>query len=137
MPHVFIKRYRLIALLLMVVVYLPLMWFVFPHARDPGNGMPARTLLALLSVSPVIAMIWVMVLRVMHSDELVQRVELMALSAATGIVAAASLVGGFLVSVQVLQFGGDVLLWVFPVLCLCYSAARWLFARRYGGMGCG
>lgn len=61
----------------------------------------------------------------------------MALSAATGIVAAATLIGGFLISVNVLQFGGDVLIWVFPVLTLCYSAARWLFGRRYGGMGCG
>jgi len=137
MPHPVIKRYRLLILVLMVAIYMPLMWLVFPHARDPGNGMALRALLALLCVSPVIAMIWLMMLRVMHSDELEQRVELMALSAATGIVAAASLVGGFLVSVNVLQFGGDILIWVFPTLCLCYSAARWLFARRYGGMGCG
>lgn len=137
MPHPVIKRYRLYIFVLMVVVYLPLMWLVFPHARDAGNGTALRATLALLSVSPVIAMICLMVLRVMHSDELEQRVELMALSAATGIVTAASLVGGFLVSVNVLQFGGDILIWVFPALCLCYSAARWLFARRFGGMGCG
>jgi hypothetical protein len=137
MPHPVLKRYRLLVLVLMVAIYLPLMWLVFPHARDPGSGMVLRASLALLSVSPVIALIWLMALRVMHSDELEQRVELMALSTATGIVTAASLIGGFLVSVQVLQFGGDILIWVFPSLSLCYSAARWLFGRRYGGVGCG
>ena len=136
MPHPVVKRYRLYVLILMVAIYLPLMWLVFPHVRDPGHGTAWRALLALLSVSPVIALIWLMTLRVMYSDELEQRVELMALSAATGIVTAASLIGGFLDSAHVLQFDGDILIWVFPALCITYGVAHLLFARRYGGMGC-
>jgi hypothetical protein len=135
MRHPIIKRYRLYLFALMAV-YVVLVLLVFPHAKH-ADAIATRAALAVLSVSPVIAVIWLMVMHVMHSDELEQRLHLMAMSAATGIVAAASLIGGFLNAARVIQVDGDILIWVFPSLCMTYGFARMLFARRYGGSGCG
>jgi hypothetical protein len=135
MRHPISKRYNLYATVLMAV-YVALVGFVFPYARH-ADAIAVRAALAVLCTTPVIAVIWLMVQRVMHSDELQQRLHLMAMSTSTGVVAAVSLVGGFLNSAHVIQLDGDVLIWVFPALCLCYGVAQLLFARRYGGMGCG
>ncbi len=78
----------------------------------------------------------VMAQRVLHSDELEQRIHMDALGVATAIVCVVSMVGGFLAAAHVVVFGGDVLIWVFPVVCLSYGAGRLLLARRYGGAGC-
>ena len=63
--------------------------------------------------------------------------HLIALSVATCIVSALSLVGVFLSASHVVSFDGDILIWVFPVLCLIYGVTRWYVGRRYGGVGCG
>lgn len=55
---------------------------------------------------------------------------------ASAIACVASLVGGFLAAAHVVGFGGDILIWVFPLLCFSYGAMRWLLACRYGGGGC-
>jgi hypothetical protein len=135
MRHPINKRYNLYASLLMAV-YVVLVGFVFPYARH-ADAVAVRAALSVLCALPVIAVIWLMVQRVIHSDELQQRLHLMAMSTSTGVVAAVSLVGGFLNSARVVQFDGDVLIWVFPALCLCYGVAQLVFARRYGGTGCG
>ena len=135
MRHPINKRYNLYASLLMAV-YLVLVGFVFPYARH-ADSVGVRAALAVLCALPVIGVIWLLVQRVIHSDELEQRLHLMAMSTSTGIVAAVSLVGGFLNSAHVIRFDGDVLIWVFPALCLCYGIAQLAFARRYGVTGCG
>ena len=61
---------------------------------------------------------------------------MVALGLATGAVAVLSLVGGFLCAAGVLALGGDILLWVFPALCVSYGLARAWLGRRYGGIGC-
>lgn len=135
MRHPIIKRYNLYAFVLMLV-YVVLVGFVFPYARH-ADSIAVRAVLAVLCTTPVIAVIWLLMQRVMHSDELQQRLHLMAMSASTGVVAAVTLVAGFLDSAHVIQLDGDVLIWVFPALCLCYGGAHLVLARRYGGMGCG
>lgn len=135
MPRFTHKQYRIQVLVLMAI-YIALMLLVWPYARHAAPAAWKLALTLLLTV-PVNAVIWLMAKRVIHADELMQRVELVALSAATGIVAALSLIGGFLSAAGLVDFEGDVLIWVFPALCLSYAAARWLYARRYGGMGCG
>jgi hypothetical protein len=135
MRHPIYKRYNLYASVLMAV-YVVLVGFVFPYARH-ADSIAMRAALAVLCTLPVIAVIWLMVQRVIHSDELEQRLHMMAMSTSTGIVAAVSLIAGFLDSAHVLRFDGDVLIWVFPALCLCYGIAQLAFARRYGGTGCG
>ena len=135
MPRFANKQYRIQVLVLMAI-YIALMLLVWPYARHASPNA-WKLALTLLLTAPVIAVIWLMAKRVIHSDELMQRVDLVALSAATGIVAALSLIGGFLSAAGLVALDGDVLIWVFPALCLSYSAARWFYARRYGGMGCG
>lgn len=134
MPHPIVKHYRRWLWLLMTT-YVALMLTVFPIARH-AHGDALKTIYALLCVAPVIVVIWLMAVRIWHSDELDQRLHMMALSTATGIVAVASLIGGFLVSVGVITVDGDILIWVFPALCFTYGLARTLFSRRYGGSGC-
>jgi hypothetical protein len=135
MARVTHKQYRIQVLILMAI-YIALMLLVWPYARH-ATPTAWKLVLTLTLTAPVNAVIWLMARRVMHGDELEQRVELVALSAATGIVAALSLIGGFFCAAGLVDLDGDVLIWVFPALCLAYSAARWIYARRYGGMGCG
>lgn len=123
-------------MLVLMAVYVACMLLAWPHARS-ATGLPLKAVLALAPVVPVAAVIWLMAQRVMHSDELEQRVHMVALSVATGLVAVLSLVGGFLCAAGALTLDGDILIWVFPALCLIYGALRAGLARRYGGTGCG
>lgn len=127
------RRYRL-AVLALMAVYVALMLMVWPAVRAV-DGTPARIALALLPPLPVIGVVWLMVWRVLNADELEQRLHMIALSIASGVVAAASLVGGFLGAAGVIE-RGDLLIWVFPVLALVYGIARWIVARRYGAGEC-
>jgi hypothetical protein len=135
MPRYTRKRYRRHMMLLMAI-YVALVLWEWPYARHMGS-LPWKVALALVPTLPVIAVICLMTRLVMHADELEQRLYLSALSVATGIVATLSMVGGFLCSAGVFGLDGDVLIWVFPALCLSYGVAHILFARRYGGIGCG
>ncbi len=128
------REYRLKTFALMAV-YIALMLVVWPQARHAAS-LPWKVMLSLGPVVPVVLVIGLMMKRVLHSDELEQRVHLLALSAASGLVGVLSLVGGFLRASGALAFDGDILIWVFPVLCVSYGVARWLLGRRYGGTGC-
>lgn len=128
------RRYRMWIFGLMAI-YVALVFWLTPAARH-ATGVALRAGMAVAMAAPVVAVIWVMAWRVMSSDELQQRLHMLALSVATGLVAAASLVVGFLQAVHVLHLDGDVLIWVFPALCLCYGLARIGFNRRFGGRGC-
>jgi hypothetical protein len=80
--------------------------------------------------------LWLIATDITHSDELQQRVHLIALSIATGVVAAVSFVAGVLCAAGLLKLGGEDLMFVLPALALTYASARWLVGRRYGGLGC-
>lgn len=121
--------------LLLMIVYVGLMYFLWPHVRTT-TSLPLKTLLALLPSVPMAAALWLIAMDVIHSDELQQHVHLIALSVATGVTCAASFVAGFLCAAGVLALGGDDLMWVLPVMALTYSATKWLIGRRYGGLGC-
>jgi formate hydrogenlyase subunit 4 len=86
-------QYRLRIWLLMSV-YVALILFVWPYAKTAAS-LPLRALFALLPTVPVIAVIAVMMRHVMRSDELEQRIHMIALGIATAIVCVGSLVGGF------------------------------------------
>ncbi|HEY8009542.1 MAG TPA: hypothetical protein VIE67_00920 [Rudaea sp.] len=128
------KRYRTHVLVAMAV-YMLLMFLAWPYVRHVSS-LPWKIALTLVVVLPVVIVIWLMAKRVMHSDELEQRLHLTALSVATGVVCAASLIGGFLCAAGVLALDGDVLIWVAPVLSLLYGATHLWLGRRYGGTGC-
>jgi len=127
-------QYRMRVWLLMSV-YVALIFFVWPYAKTAAS-MPLRALFALLPTLPVMGVVVVMMRHVMRSDELEQRIHMIALGIATATVCCGSLVGGFLAAAHVVAFGGDILLWVFPLVCVSYGMSRWLLARRYGGAGC-
>ena len=133
MPRLTTAQYRRQVYGLMLG-YVACMLLVWPQARGTV-GLPLKTLLALLPALPVVAVIWLTARRVMDSDELEQRVHMVALGIASGVVAVLSLIGGFLCAAGVLRLGGDVLIWVFPLLLVSYSLSRGEMARRYGGAG--
>jgi hypothetical protein len=129
-PHSF--RRQVTGLMLAYMVLLAVLW---PQARA-ATSLPLKAVYALLPVVPMCAALWLIAMDILRSDELQQRVHLMALSIATGVVAALSFIAGVLSAMNVVALGGDDLIWVMPALGLTYAAARWLIGRRYGGLGC-
>ncbi|MCX7512611.1 hypothetical protein [Frateuria sp. STR12] len=118
---------------LAMVAYMAAMLLVWPLSRTAGS-VPLKVLLAVVPVLPMLYVIVLMARRIAASDEFEQRVHLLALGAATALLGALSLVGGFLAAAQVLALDGSILIWVFPVTMFGYGAARWwLLVRHYGG----
>ena len=115
-----------------MAVYVALMLFEWPLVGKT-EGLALRTLLALLPAVPVVGVIVLAARMVMRGDELEQRMHLIALSVAVGVVSVASIVGAFLAIAHVWMVGGDVLIWVFPALCLVYGATRLVLVRRMTG----
>lgn len=118
--------------LVLMAIYTALMLLEWPFVRRPELGPVLHVLLALVPPVPVIGVLWVAARRVIQSDELEQRVHLLALSIATGIVCALSITAGFLCAANVFALGGDALIFVFPALIVIYVLVRWPIARRYG-----
>ena len=124
-------KYKIRVLLLMAI-YVALMLFEWPLVQKTPE--PAvRAILALLPTLPVVIVIALAARMVMRGDELEQRLHLIALGVAMGVVSVASIVGAFLVMARVWQVGGDVLIWVFPALCIVYGATRVALVRRFTG----
>lgn len=116
-----------------MAVYVLLMIFEWPLIFKV-HDLALRTVLALLPAVPVVIVIALIARRVMGVDELEQRMHLIALSIAVGVVSAASIVGGFLVAAKVWQVDGGILLWVFPAFCLVYGPTRMILMRKVTGV---
>ncbi|HKT42821.1 MAG TPA: hypothetical protein VJQ86_10775 [Rhodanobacteraceae bacterium] len=125
-------RYNLQVAAIMAV-YVALMLFEWPLVAR-ADGLALRTLLALLPALPVVAVIALMARMVMRGDELEQRLHLLALSVAVGVISVASIVGGFLAIAKVWIVGGEILFWVFPALCMVYGITRIVLVRRMSGV---
>jgi hypothetical protein len=130
MPRLSHKQYQRQSMLAMTA-YVAVMLGVWPLVRTV-TGLPLKVLLALAPVLPMLYMIALMARRIRDSDELEQRTHLIALGAATGLVGALSIIGGFLASAQVWRVDGTILIWVFPALMFGYGITRWWVASRYG-----
>ncbi len=94
MPRFVDSTYRRNIALLMAV-YIALLLVLWPLIKST-SVLALKAVFTLLPVVPMIAVLWLIARRVMDSDELQQRVHLIALSAATGVVSAVSLAVGFL-----------------------------------------
>lgn len=127
------KRYEQHVMAAMLA-YMAVLLVAFSLVRTATN-VPLKAALALAPVLPVLWLIAVIWRRIRDSDELEQRVHLVALGVATAVTGAATLVGGFLAAGGVIRLDGDVLIWVFPLLIASYGAARSVVARRYGSGG--
>lgn len=126
------KRNYKLSVLAIMAVYVALMLFEWPlvmHTQAIGWRVP----LALLPTLPIILVIVLAARRVMHGDELEQRVQLIALGIAVGVVSVASIVGAFLAIAQIWHVDGGVLIWVFPALCLVYGVMHVALRRRLTG----
>ncbi|HEX7369781.1 MAG TPA: hypothetical protein VF284_05780 [Rhodanobacteraceae bacterium] len=127
------KRSYNTQVMLVMAVYVVLMVFEWPLVAKTSD-IALRTVLALLPVLPVVVVIAIAARRVIRGDELEQRIQLIALSVAVGVVSVASLVGAFLAIAKIWNVGGDVLIWVFPALCLVYGVTHVIVARKTTGV---
>jgi hypothetical protein len=118
-----------------MAIYVGLMLLEWPHVRS-ATSLPWKILLALAPVIPIVVVIWLMARRITHSDELEQRLHLMALSVASAMICTLTLMGGFLCAAGVLALDGDILIWIAPTLSLIYGATHVWLGRRYGNAGC-
>lgn len=120
-------------------VYIALMLLVWPMARTAGTPLALKVLLSLSPVLPMLYIIWQAARRIRQSDELEQRTHLIGLGVATAFIAVFSLVSGFLAVAKLLpaEIMAVSLIWIFPLLLMCYSLTRWWVTRRYGiSMAC-
>lgn len=132
MPRFGETQYRR-QLSLAMLLYMAAMLLVWPLSRT-ASSVPLKVMLAVVPVLPMLFVIGLLARRIGASDEFEQRVHLLALGAATALLGALSLVGGFLAAAGVWVVDGSVLIWVFPLTMLGYGVARWwLLVRHYGG----
>lgn len=106
-----------------------LSWPLLRHTQS----LALRALLGVLPVLPIAFIVRAIVRYVIASDELEQRVQLVALAVAAGVVGMLSITAGFLAAAGVLHLDGSVLLWVLPVLLWVYALTRIWVTRRYSG----
>lgn len=91
-----------------------------------------RALVALLPVPPIFLAMRSIIRYIRAVDEMQQRIELEAISAATAFVTLLYLAGGFLQSAKVIDLrASSVLLLAFPLVCAAYGFAKLLVTRRY------
>jgi hypothetical protein len=126
------KRKYSLQVAALMAIYVVLVLFVWPLART-ASGLPTRFMLAVLPAIPVVLVIVLMARKVLRSDELEQRMHMVALSIGTGVVGATSIMGGFLAAARVWRVDGAILLWVFPLLALVYGLSRNWLKWRYTG----
>lgn len=117
--------------LVAMAIYTAFMLLAWPLVRTTAS-FPLKVCLALVPVVPMLYVIGLMFRRIRESDELEQRMHLVGLGAATAVVGALSLVGGFLSAAGAVKLDGTVLIWIFPITIGCYGITRWWVSRRYG-----
>jgi hypothetical protein len=124
------KQYQRHAMLASAA-YIAAMLLVWPLART-AVGLPLKVVLAMLPLLPMFYLIGLLAWRIRDSDELEQRMHLVALGVTGAVVAASSMVGGFLAAAKIVPLDGSILIMVFPLMASCYGVTRWWVARRYG-----
>lgn len=127
------QRQYVVQVALLMAAYIVLTFWLWPHLRDTSSA-GLKVVFSLSPVVPVAVVVALMARRVVASDELEQRIHLIALGVATAVVGTASFVGGFLALAKVWVADGSVLVWVFPALCGTYGVTHVLVKRRYTGI---
>ena len=91
-----------------------------------------RALLALLPVAPIALVMRAIIRYIRDADELQRRIELEAVSISTALVSLLYMSGGFLQAARVIDVPASAaMIWVFPLVCLCYGVAKAVVARRF------
>lgn len=117
-----------------VAAFQLIMVFVWPLLAH-FHTTAARIAMALLPVVPLVFVVRALLVWVRNSDELQQRLHLIALSISSALVALLSITAGLLAAAKVVPLNGTALLWVFPLMMLSFGAARWWAERYYGMQG--
>lgn len=127
----FSKRQYQQHVLVAMGVYTALITLGWPLVRST-HSVPLKVLLAVTTAMPVIYVMVQLVRLIRDSDELERFTHLVALSSATAVVCALSLIGGFLSVAGVVKLDGSVLIWVYPAMAICYALVHAGVRRRYG-----
>ena len=91
-----------------------------------------RGVVAMMPLPPIALAMRAIVRYIRDTDELQRRIELEAVSIATGFVSLAYLSGGFLQLANVIHLdAGVAMLWMFPFVCFIYGVAKVAVTRRY------
>jgi hypothetical protein len=91
-----------------------------------------RALLALLPVAPIALVMRAIIRYIRDADELQRRIELEAVSISTALVSLLYMSGGFLQAARVIDVPASAaMIWVFPLVCLCYGVAKAIVSRRF------
>lgn len=91
-----------------------------------------RGVVAMMPLPPIALAMRAIVRYIRDTDELQRRIELEAVSIATGFVSLAYLSGGFLQLANVIHLdAGLAMLWMFPFVCFIYGVAKVAVTRRY------
>ena len=122
------RREMLPGLVLYVVAVFASSWLI-------NRGIDSLVLRACVAALPGLGLTWMtvsMVRYVRRVDEFVRRIELEAIGIAALIVAQAYLIGGLLQLARVISVSAaSAMVWVFPLLCLCYGVAKFFVRRHY------
>lgn len=96
------------------------------------DSLALRALVALLPVLPLLLLIRIALRYLRETDELQRRIEIEAIGIASLLVSMLYFGGGLLVQAKVLSLNtGAVMIWVFPLIMLFYSIAKFFAVRRY------
>ena len=91
-----------------------------------------RALVALAPVPFVALVVRAMVRHVRDTDELQRRIEVEAVSIATALVCLGYFAAGLLQSAKVIDVPASAaMIWVMPLVCICYGIAKAVIVRRY------
>lgn len=131
MPKFSLKQYQSRVVIAMAI-YTAFMLLVWPQV-DKTPSLPLKAMLAIAATLPVLYVIAQMARLIRNSDELERHTHLVALSTATAVVSALTLMAGFLAAAGVVKLDGSMLMLVFPAMVLCYGLVRWRLVRNYGG----
>ena len=118
---------------------LPIMGFyslaLFASIWVIKQGIASIPLRAVIAVSPALAILmlmWAALRYLREIDELQRRIETEAIGIASMLVSVLYFAGGLLDKAKVLHFdAASVMIWVFPLLMLCYGAAKFFVTKRY------
>lgn len=91
-----------------------------------------RMVIALLPALLLLLVIRAVARFVRDSDEMQRRIELESIALAAGLLCAGYMTAGFLQAADMITLpASEVMLWVFPALCIAYGMIKIVNARRY------
>ncbi|TBR36236.1 MULTISPECIES: hypothetical protein [Dyella] len=117
-------------IMIATALYMVVMLVVWPLQKHT-DVLGLRYAAAISPLVPLAMMIRAMVRYVMACDEFMQRMNLLALSWATGVVAFGSMAAGFLSSAKLIELDGTAFILVYPAMCIVYGLALAWNKRRY------